>query len=182
MSRAQGQTHGRAQCRSGLVQVALALLALALLTLPLALLAGCDSGPATGGARPTATGGALNLTTDKRTYAVHDPIGVTVANTGGGDLYARDGRSACTFVQLQRYDTGKAQWVSVDGCSQAETSPRPLVIHGGMSEPFTLAPGSPSDPNAWEPGLYRVGCAYGANPDGSTGEQIAYSAGFTISG
>jgi hypothetical protein len=148
----------------------------------LALLAGCGSGATAGVARPTPTAGALRLATDRASYATHDPIGVTVANSGGADLYARDDRSACTFVQLQRYDATKQQWLSVDGCPPATTSPRPLVIPSGMSEPFTLAPGSTSDPNAWVLGTYRVGCAYSANPDGITGEQVAYSAGFTING
>jgi hypothetical protein len=132
------------------------------------------------GSPPTATAGALRLTTDHSAYALTSPIGVTVTNAGAGDLYAIDGRSACAVIQLQRYNASAREWISVVGCPQA-TSPRINRLAAGVSIPFSLAPTSSSDPNKWDRGLYRVAVAYSANPDATTDGQIALSAGFTIS-
>jgi hypothetical protein len=132
------------------------------------------------GPAPTATDGALRVTTDHSAYAVTAPVGVTVTNAGGTDLYALDGRSACAIIQLQRYDSPSRAWTSVVGCQQA-TSPRVNRIAAGDSIPFTLAPTSSGDPNRWDRAVYRVATAYSANPDATTDGQIAFSAGFTVS-
>jgi hypothetical protein len=132
------------------------------------------------GPTPSATSGALRLTTDHTSYALETPIGVTVTNAGGADLYALDGRSGCAIVQLQQYDSSTRQWKSVVGCAQA-TSPHANRIAAGVKIPFTLAPTSSSDPNKWDRGVYRVAASYSVNPDGTTDGQIAFSAGFTIS-
>jgi hypothetical protein len=132
------------------------------------------------GLTPSATSGALRLTTDHGAYTLTTPIGVTVTNTGGTDLYALDGRSGCAIVQLQRFDTSTSNWVSVVGCSQA-TSPRADRIAAGVSIPFTLAPTSSADPNKWDRGVYRVAVAFSANADATTDGRLAFSAGFTIS-
>jgi len=144
------------------------------------VLAGCAEvalGPF--GPTPSATSGALRLTTDHGAYALTSPIGVMVTNTGGADLYALDGRSGCAIVQLQRYDSSTSKWISVVGCSQA-TSPRPDRIAAGVTIPFTLAPTSSGDPNKWDRGLYRVAVAFSANSDATTDGRLAFSAGFTI--
>jgi len=145
------------------------------------VLAGCAEaalGPL--GPTPSATSGALRLTTDHSAYTLTTPIGVTVTNTGRTDLYALDGRSGCAIVQLQRYDSSTSKWTSVFGCSQA-TSPRVNRILAGENVPFTLGPTSSADPNKWDRGLYRVALAFSANSDATTDGQIAFSAGFTIS-
>ena len=151
-------------------------------TLLLALfLAGCaEAALSPLGPTPSATSGALRLATDHIAYAMTTPIGVTVTNTGGSDLYALDGRSGCAIIQLQRYDSSSGKWNSVVGCSQA-TSPRVNRIAAGEIVPFTLGPTSSADPNKWDRGLYRVAVAFSANPDATTNGQLAFSAGFTIS-
>jgi hypothetical protein len=145
----------------------------------LVLLAACASAATPTGPMPTATGGDVRLSADKASYTTRSPIGLTLTNTGHDDYYAIDGRSGCTLVQLQRYDTDKRQWISVDGCAPAGQT-HVLLIPAGVREPFTLAPGSSSDSNAWETGLYRVAAAYTTNSDGVSGEHITYSAGFMI--
>lgn len=151
------------------------------LLLPLLVLfAGCASGSSfPAAAIPTPSGGDLRLSTDHPTYDVHSPVGVVLLNLGQSDYYATDGRSACTLVQLQQYDPGRRTWLAADGCTPSQ-QPRPLAIPAGMREPFTLAPGSASDADAWQPGLYRVALTYSANSDGVSGAQSAYSAGFII--
>ena len=145
------------------------------------LLAGCAEGALSPiGPTPSATSGALRLTTDHSAYGLDTPIGVTVTNAGATDVYALDGRSGCAIIQLQQYNSSTRQWNSVVGCAQA-TSPRPDRITTGAAIPFTLAPTSSADPNKWDRGLYRVAVAYSANSDATTGGQIAFSAGFTIS-
>ena len=150
-------------------------------TILLALtLAGCAAAALNPlGPTPSATSGALRLTTDHSAYTLIAPIGVTVTNTGRTDLYALDGRSGCAIVQLQQYDSSTSKWVSIVGCSQA-TSPRPDRIAAGVTIPFTLAPTSSGDPNKWDRGLYRVAVAFSANSDATTDGRLAFSAGFTI--
>jgi hypothetical protein len=145
------------------------------------LLAGCAEGALSPlGPTPSATSGALRLTTDHSSYGLDTPIGVTVTNAGATDVYALDGRSGCAIIQMQRYDSPTRQWNSVVGCTQV-TSPRPDRISAGSAIPFTLAPTSSADPNKWDRGLYRVAVAYSANTDATTDGLIAFSSGFTIS-
>src|SRR5262249_2879177 len=103
------------------------------------LLSGCALGATPTGPIPTATSGDLRPPTAGRSYGTHTPVGLTLVNGSGGDFYAVDGRSGCTIVQLQRYDAGRKEWISVDGCP-TPGQPHVLVIHAGMREPFTLAP------------------------------------------
>jgi hypothetical protein len=149
--------------------------------LAIALLVGCAEGALSPlGPTPSATSGALRLTTDHSAYGLDTPIGVTVTNAGATDVYALDGRSGCAIIQMQQYNSSTRKWNSVVGCAQA-TSPRPDRITAGAAIPFTLAPTSSADPNKWDRGLYRVALAYSANTDATTEGQIAFSAGFTIS-
>ena len=150
-------------------------------SLAIAALSGCASTNVPSGFRPTATTAQIVVAVDQTAHTTHTPIGVTLANTGTAVYYGLDGRSGCTLIQLQRLDTDSGHWVSVDGCSPTQTA-RVLEIPALVTEPFTLPPGSSSDPNAWQPGLYRVATAYSPNPDGISGESAAYSAGFRISG
>lgn len=145
------------------------------------MLSGCAATAVSpsGGPAPTATSGALRITTDHASYASATPIGVAVSNAGDADLYALDGRSACAIIQLQRYDATAHKWISVVGCSQA-SGQRVNRIAAGVTIPFTLAPTSSGDPNKWDGGMYRVAAAYSANADGTTDGQIAFSTGFTI--
>lgn len=144
------------------------------------MLAGCkSSGPAL--AQPTATKSQVVITIQNTRYGVSDPLGILIKNAGEKDVYALDGQASCTMLQLQQYNTQQKTWAKVDRCTD-KSSPHVLVIHAGMSEPFTLSPGSSSDPNTWETGLYRVALSFSASPDGMSDAQIAYSDGFTIKG
>ena len=129
---------------------------------------------------PTPTAGLLVVSVDRSSYGPSEPIGVTVLNTSKQILYATDGRSGCTFVQLQQYDSSTGKWLSTVGCDQPY-SPKVREIPAGLSEPFTIAPGnSPSNPNMWVPGIYRVGVEYGLQADGVGPQQVAFSAAFRI--
>ena len=144
----------------------------------LGILAGCkSSGPAV--AQPTATKSQVVITIQNTLYGVSDPLGILIKNTGEKDVYALDGQASCTMLQLQQYNAQNRAWTKVDRCAD-KSPPHVLVIHAGMSEPFTLPPGSSSDPNAWAPGLYRVVLSFSASPDGKSDAQVAYSEGFTI--
>ena len=146
----------------------------------LGLLAGCkSSGSAL--AQPTATKSQVVITIQNTRYGVSDPLGILIKNTGEKDVYALDGQASCTMLQLQQYDEQKNAWTKVDRCTD-KSPPHVLVIHAGMGEPFTLAPVSSSDPNAWTPGMYRVALSFSASPDGKSDAQVAYSDGFTIKG
>lgn len=157
----------------------LAILLLSLFVLVMtAMVAGCKTSTQTI-AQPTATSATIQITLQNAKFGVSQPLGVLIKNTGKKDVYALDGQAACTFLQVQQYDTQKKDWVAVDRCRDV-VPPTSLVIRAGASEPFTLAPVSSADPNAWAPGTYRIALAYSAQPDGKTDMQMAYSQGFTI--
>lgn len=148
--------------------------------LVVALLAGCAPQQATPAASlPTATAGDIALSVDRAHYTVETPIGVTLTNHSGVDYYTFDGRSACSLVQMQQFDTHGDSWVSVNGCNQVST-PRATLIARGASQPITLAPWSTTDPNAWDAGLYRIAIAYTTDASATGQETIAFSPGFAI--
>ncbi|HEY1389745.1 MAG TPA: hypothetical protein VGF38_14490 [Ktedonobacterales bacterium] len=132
-------------------------------------------------ALPTATTASVAITMQNREFETSEPLGVLVKNTGSADVYALDALSGCTVLQLQHYDNDKKAWVAADRCHET-VQPRVLTIRKGMSEPFTLAPNSPGDPNAWDSGTYRIALTYSTHPDGKSATETAYSPGFTISG
>ena len=132
-------------------------------------------------ALPTATKTTVAITMQNLEFDTSEPLGILVKNTGSADVYALNGLSGCTVLQLQQYDSDKKAWVAADGCRET-IQPRVLVIRKGMSEPFTLAPTSRGDPNSWDSGTYRIALTYTTHADGKTAAQTAYSPGFTISG
>jgi hypothetical protein len=143
------------------------------------VLAACNAN-STAVSMPTPTTQAIRMTLDRTSYTVSQPIGVTIANTSKTDYYATDGRSACTFLQLEFYDATNKKWVATLPCLESRP-PAPLLIAAGMSEPFTLPPGnSSSNGNEWGPGLYRIALTYGTQPDATGDVTTAYSAGFRI--
>ncbi len=159
---------------------ALALASVGTLVVVLAL-AGCNSSSATVKVPvPTAAPGALQITLDRKKYTPSQPFGVTVKNTSQTDYYALDGQSSCTFLQLQHFDAAKKVWVIVEGCERVSQA-NALAIPAGLSEPFTLAPGTKaSNPNAWDAGVYRIAIRYSAQADAGGAAQAAYSAGFVV--
>ncbi|MDE3230675.1 MAG: hypothetical protein KGO05_12420 [Chloroflexota bacterium] len=153
-----------------------------ILVAALALLAACGGGSssrAVNGA--AATAGPVTITTNFATYTTGDAVGVTVMNASKADYYAKDGASACTIVQLERYNTGSGVWDKVDACNGSQQV-QVYVIAQGSAVPYTLAPTSPSDVNSWEAGTYRIAVSYSTASDGATQVEEAHSAAFTIKG
>src|SRR5262245_45287344 len=147
----------------------------------LAVLAGCTGSSATERVPvPTASVDAIQIVLDHAQYAPNQPVGVMVKNTSKTDYYALDARTQCTILQLQQYDQVNKLWVTLQGCTRVGPA-NAYVIPGGSSEPFTLAPGTrPTNPNAWDTGLYRVALPYGTQADGGGTTVTAYSVGFTV--
>lgn len=150
-------------------------------------LSACDSSSNKAIAAPAGTTGDITIAMDRTTYGITVPFGITVTNNGKTDYYAANGRSACTFLQLQQYDPAKKTWVSIDGCQtaiQVQTLQIPGKLHNGnhpFTESFTFAPGnSPTNANAWEVGLYRIAFAYSSDSNLSKDMQAAYSPGFFV--
>jgi hypothetical protein len=141
-------------------------------------LSACSDGSGRVVRLPTATAGAIQIAVSRTQFASHDPVGVTVTNTSDHTYYAVDGRSGCTYLQLQEFNSAKNAWVNVVGCT--DFNPSPLEISPRLAEPFTFAPTSTSDPNSWDPGTYRIVLMYGDSADGSNASTIAFSPGFTI--
>lgn len=143
-------------------------------------LAGC--GMATTSAGPTdvkATTGPVTISTDLATYSISDAVGVTVSNDSATDYYAISGKSACTIVQLERYNSGRRAWEPLDACLSQDGAQTFAIAHKSEQQ-FTLTPTSSSDPNSWQTGLYRVVVMYTANLDGASGAQQARCVAFSI--
>lgn len=144
------------------------------------LLVACSSRASATITPPTATTDNVTLTLSHTSYTSHQPIGVTMTNTSKTTYYAKTGLSACTYLQLEFYDTTKKSWLGVDGCVSVNP-PHVLLLSPATSLPFTLAPGdSSNDPNAWVPGTYRISLGYGLASDGSGALVVVYSPGFKI--
>lgn len=144
----------------------------------LGLMAGCKANSTTAN-MPTATKSIVQITLQNTKFGTSEPLGILIKNNSNTDVYTLDGKASCTILQLQQYSTDKKTWVGIDACHDI-VQPHVLVIRAGMSEPFTLAPGSASDPNAWGPGNYRIALSFSLKSDGTSAEQVAYSQGFTI--
>jgi len=151
-----------------------------MLTVALVLFSACASTttklPVVGTA---ATTGPISVTTNLSTYTSGEPIGATVTNSSKSDYYTQNGKSSCTMVQLEQYNAKTSAWTPVDSCNGSQPT-QTLAIAEGTSVPYTLAPASTTDPNAWQPGTYRVAVQYTTQVDGVTNPQEAHSAAFTI--
>ncbi len=158
---------------------------LAVVALGVVVLAGavaCASGNNTTVTIPAATGGDITLTVDRTSYMPSMPVGVTMKNVSKKSYYALDGRTACTFLQLDEYVQARKAWAAVNLCTLG-AQPTARLVSPGANEPFTFAPGNaPADANKWLSGLYRVSLTYGTKADGSGPTTVAYSAGFVVSG
>lgn len=128
-----------------------------------------------------ATTGPVTVTTNLSAYTTSDAIGATVTNNSKTAYFTQNGKSACTVVQLERFDATTGKWGRVDGCGNAQPT-QTLTIAESTSVPYTLAPTSPSDVNAWQAGTYRIAVAYSTQADGITNPQEAHSAAFTVKG
>ena len=157
----------------GLLMLTVALLLLSLFS---ACASATSTYPITGAA---ATTGPVTVTTNLSTYTSGEPIGATITNSSKSDYYTQNGKSGCTIVQLEQFNAKKGLWSPVDTCNGSQAT-QTLVIGASTSAPYTLAPSSSSDPNAWQPGTYRVSVTYTTQGDGITNPQEAHSAAFTI--
>jgi hypothetical protein len=129
----------------------------------------------------SATTGPVTVTTNLASYTTSDAIGATVTNTSKTAYYTRNGKSACTVVQLERFNTATGKWTPVDACAAAQQA-QPLTIAASSAIPYTLAPTSANDVNAWQAGTYRIVVTYSTQADGVTNPQQARSAAFTVKG
>ncbi len=158
---------------------------LAVVALGVVVLAGavaCASDNANTVTLPAATGGDIKLTVDRPSYTPSMPVGVTMTNVSKKSYYALDGRTACTFLQLEQYVQARKAWAAVNLCTLG-AQPTGRLLPPGANEPFTFAPGNAqADANRWQSGLYRVSLTYSSTADGSGPVTVVYSAGFVISG
>lgn len=155
---------------------------LSILAAALVLFSACASATTTRVAtETTATTGPVTVTTNLASYTTGDAIGATVTNSSKSGYYTQDGKSACTIVQLQRFDSATGAWKNVDLCNGSQAT-QVLLIAENSSVPFTLAPTSTSDVNSWVAGTYRVAVSYTTEVDGATKAQEAHSAAFKVTG
>lgn len=145
-------------------------------------LAGC----AGSSARPkplvdtAATTGVVTVATNLTAYNTNEPIGATITNTSAKtDYYTEDGRSACTYLQLEKWNPTSGKWEAADKCVGGQAQ-RTYTIPKGSAIPFTLAPNSANNFNTWDVGTYRVAVFYTAQSDGVSQAVEAHSAAFTI--
>jgi hypothetical protein len=128
----------------------------------------------------TATSGPVSVTPDKPHYAQDDTIVVTIRNGLALTILARDERSDCSVVDLERWNNGT--WEIQAPCVNMQPRPHVVEIAPGAVLTEQLAP-QQSDlaDNQWQAGTYRIAFAYVTSPSQPFGQStIVYSASFTI--
>jgi hypothetical protein len=128
----------------------------------------------------TATSGPVTLALGKPQYAPADTIVVTIHNSLATPIFARDERSDCTLVDLERWVNGS--WQAVAPCVNMQPVPRVVQLASGAALTQQLTPGqSDFSGDAWPAGTYRIAFAYVTSADQPFRQStLAYSAGFTI--
>lgn len=153
-------------------------------------LSACRGGRAPAALNPTprssvatevgATSGPVALMVERLRYMSDDTIVASIHNTLATPIFARDGRSDCAVVDLER-------WVNISWQIQApcvNMQPTPHIAQIAPNAVLTqqLAPGlSDSSIGSWPAGTYRIAFAYVSSADQPFGQStVIYSASFTI--
>ena len=128
----------------------------------------------------TATSGPVAVAVDEPQYTPADTIVVRIHNGLATPIFARDERSDCTLVDLERWVNGS--WQVVAPCVNMRPAPHFVQLAPGAALTQQLAPGqSDSSGDAWPAGTYRIAFAYVTSADQPFGQStVVYSASFAV--
>jgi hypothetical protein len=126
------------------------------------------------------TSGPVAVAVDEPHYTPADTIVVSIHNGLATPLFARDERSDCTLVDLERWVNGV--WQIQAPCVNMQPAPRVVQLTPGTVLTQQLAPGqSDSSGDGWSVGTYRITFAYVTSANQPFGQStVVYSASFVV--
>jgi hypothetical protein len=126
------------------------------------------------------TSGPVAVMVEKSSYAPDDTLVASIHNGLAKPIFARDERSDCTVMDLERWVN--SSWQIQAPCVNMQ--PAPHVVQVALDAVLTqqLAPGlSDATVGSWSAGTYRIAFAYVTSADQPFGQStVIYSASFTI--
>jgi hypothetical protein len=126
------------------------------------------------------TSGLVAVAVEKPQYAPADTLVASIHNGLATPIFARDERSDCAVVDLERWVNHV--WRIQAPCVNMQPAPRVVQLAPGTVLALQLAPGrSDSSTASWPAGSYRIAFAYVTSADQQFGQStVVYSASFTI--
>jgi hypothetical protein len=132
------------------------------------LLGGCAPGvgsSSTPSPTPSASGGAVSITTDQAVYAPDGTITVTVHNALSTPIYALDTLASCSILSLQYQVNSTWQPSQVAQCPQKRPA-RLVKIEAGTIYTASITAGYPGvNQLSFPVGTYRLVLTYTTSPD-----------------
>lgn len=134
---------------------------------------------------PTVNTDGIQLTLDKASYSIYDPIAVTVKSIRSDSIYITTSGTSCTIFQLEMLVNGN--WVPQGRCFNVRANPL-VQLAAGETINQQLKPQNASGPTQraistnWHAGTYRISLSYSSNVDPDTvgGAPSVTSATFMI--
>jgi hypothetical protein len=124
--------------------------------------------------------GLVAVAVEKPQYGPYDTIVADVHNGLAIPIFARDGRSDCTVVDLERWVD--SSWQIQAPCVNMQPTPHVVQVapDAVLSQPLASNL-SDATGGSWPPGIYRLAFAYVASVDQPFGQStVIYSAAFTV--
>ncbi len=127
-----------------------------------------------------ATSGPVAVAVEKPQYAPADTVVASIHNGLATPIFARDERSDCAIVDLERWVN--SSWQIQAPCVNMQPAPHVVQLASDAILTQQLAPGlSDSLIGSWPAGTYRIAFAYVTSTDQPFGQStVVYSASFTI--
>ena len=124
--------------------------------------------------------GGVTVALEKPQYAPSDTIVATIHNGLATPIFARDGRSDCTLLDLER--RVNEAWQIQAACVNMQPVRHIAQVAHGAILTQQLAPSlSDSSTESWPPGTYRLAFAYVTSVDQPFGQStVIFSATFTV--
>lgn len=126
------------------------------------------------------TSGPVTVAVDKLHYAPDEMIVASIHNGLSTPIFARDERSVCTLVDLERWVSNS--WQIQVPCVNMRPAPHVVQLGPDAVLAQQLAPIlSDSSNGPWPEGTYRIAFAYVTSANQPFGQStVIYSASFTI--
>jgi hypothetical protein len=124
--------------------------------------------------------GLVVVAVENPQYAPDDTIVATIHNGLATSIFARDGRSDCTVVDLERWVDNS--WQIQAPCVNMQPTPHVVQVapDAVLSQPLASSL-SDATGGSWPPGTYRLAFAYVTSVDQPFGQStVIFSAAFTI--
>jgi hypothetical protein len=124
----------------------------------------------------------VTVEVEKLHYAPNDTLVASIHNGLATPIFARDERSDCGVVDLERQVNGDS-WQIQAPCVNMRPAPRVVQLAPDtiLTQELASGPGDSSTGSSWPAGTYRITFAYVTSADQPFGQStVIHSASFTI--